>query len=196
MRQHSQLPVLLLGDFAAQLDTHQSSELAPLQQALLPLTRHTLYQALQQSLNQTGNADSHPHSSGKTSAPFSGKVLLVEDNRVNQMVAQGMLGKLGCSVSLAEDGLKALERLENEDFDLVLMDCNMPLLDGYQTTRRIRQQPRWQGLPIIALTANALPEERKRCQAAGMDDYLAKPFRREDLAALLEQWLPKTGASD
>ena len=89
-----------------------------------------------------------------------------------------------------------LERLENEDFDLVLMDCNMPLLDGYQTTRRIRQQPRWQGLPIIALTANALPEERKRCQAAGMDDYLAKPFRREDLAALLEQWLPKTGASD
>lgn len=196
MRQHSQLPVLLLGDFAAQLDTRQSSELAPLQQALLPLTRHTLYQALQQCLNQNGDTDSHPHSLGKTSAPFSGKVLLVEDNRVNQMVAQGMLGKLGCSVSLAEDGLKALERLENEDFDLVLMDCNMPLLDGYQTTRRIRQQPRWQGLPIIALTANALPEERKRCQAAGMDDYLAKPFRREDLAALLEQWLPKAGASD
>lgn len=72
------------------------------------------------------------------------------------------------------------------------MDCNMPIMDGYEATRRIRQSGQWPGLPIVALTANALPDERERCRAAGMDDYLAKPFRREDLVTLLDNWLPAT----
>ncbi|MNF17543.1 Sensor histidine kinase RcsC [compost metagenome] len=70
----------------------------------------------------------------------------------------------------------------------------MPVMDGYEATRRIRQSGRWPDLPIIALTANALPDERERCRAAGMDDYLAKPFRREELVALLDTWLPATQA--
>ena len=72
------------------------------------------------------------------------------------------------------------------------MDCNMPVMDGYETSRRIRDNARWPDLPIIALTANVLSDERERCRAAGMSDYLAKPFRREELAALLDTWLPTT----
>jgi CheY-like chemotaxis protein len=101
-----------------------------------------------------------------------------------------MLGKLGCEVLLANQGAEALNQHELNDVDLVLMDCNMPVMDGYEASRRIRQGGHYPGLPIIALTANALPDERERCRAAGMNDYLAKPFRREELAALLDQWLP------
>jgi CheY-like chemotaxis protein len=121
------------------------------------------------------------------------RVLLVEDNPVNQLVAKGMLGKLGCQVLVASQGAEALEMLERETVDMVLMDCNMPVMDGYEASRRIRQSGRWQQLPIVALTANAMPEERERCRAAGMDDYLAKPFRREDLLALIEHWVPLKG---
>jgi two-component system, sensor histidine kinase SagS len=71
----------------------------------------------------------------------------------------------------------------------VLMDCNMPVMDGYETSRRMRADPRWQTIPIIALTANALHEDRQRCEEAGMNDYLAKPFKREDLQALMSKWL-------
>lgn len=116
-------------------------------------------------------------------------MLLVEDNAVNQLVAKGMLGKLGCEVLLANHGAEALSLLENQAVDLVLMDCNMPVMDGYEATRRIRQRSELNALPIIALTANALSDERERCRAAGMDDYLAKPFRKDELAALLDQWL-------
>ena len=78
----------------------------------------------------------------------------------------------------------------------MLMDCNMPIMDGYETSRRMRADPRWENLPIIALTANALQEDRQRCKDAGMDDYLAKPFKREDLQAILLRWLPGSGQQD
>jgi len=121
------------------------------------------------------------------------RILLVEDNPVNQLVAKGMLAKLGCQVHLATQGVEALECLEQADFDMVLMDCNMPVMDGYEASRRIRQSGRWPELPIVALTANAMPEERERCRAAGMNDYLAKPFRREELLALIDHWVPLSG---
>lgn len=120
------------------------------------------------------------------------RILLVEDNPVNQLVAKGMLSKLGCDVAVAAHGGEALNQLEQHDFDLVLMDCNMPVMDGYEASRQIRQSERWPDLPIVALTANAMPEERERCRAAGMNDYLAKPFRREELEALLDTWVPLT----
>lgn len=112
---------------------------------------------------------------------------------MNQLVAKGMLAKLGCQVQLATQGAEALELLEQDEFDLVLMDCNMPVMDGYEASRRIRQSGRWPDLPIVALTANAMPEERERCRAAGMNDYLAKPFRREELLALVDHWVPVNG---
>jgi PAS domain S-box-containing protein len=121
---------------------------------------------------------------------FAGvRVLLVEDNLVNQMVALGMLQAAGCTVEVAGNGLEALERLSRNTYDLVFMDCQMPDMDGYTAVSewRRREDSRDRRLTIVALTANALEGDRERCVAAGMDDYLAKPFRREQLLAMLER---------
>ncbi|NQD96336.1 response regulator, partial [Pseudomonas sp. CrR25] len=158
-----------------------------------PLSRQALLQALSRSLGQAIETAAVPAQS-EPDNHRQARVLLVEDNPVNQLVAKGMLSKLGCEVLLANHGAEALSQLEQHSVDLVLMDCNMPVMDGYEASRRIRQGRGKQAPPIIALTANALPDERERCRAAGMDDYLAKPFRREELAALLDQWLPANPA--
>ena len=125
---------------------------------------------------------------------FDARILLVEDNQVNQVVAQRMLEALGCRALVAGNGKAALDALERESFDLILMDCQMPEMDGYTATveLRRREQDTASGsrLPVIALTANALEGDRERCLAAGMDDYLPKPFRRDALAAMLGRWLP------
>jgi CheY-like chemotaxis protein len=120
---------------------------------------------------------------------MAGRVLLVEDNSVNQLVAQGMLASIGCEVSIAANGQIAVDRLAVEDFDLVLMDCQMPVLDGFSATRMIRN--RGQRVPIIALTANAVAGDRERCLAIGMDDYLCKPFTLDALRQVLQRWLPR-----
>ncbi|MFJ3077845.1 MULTISPECIES: ATP-binding protein [Pseudomonas] len=118
------------------------------------------------------------------------RILLVEDNPVNQSVIEAMLRSLGLEVSVAHDGLQAVEQVSQQRFSAVLMDCRLPQLDGYEATRRIRLLPGTAQLPIIALTANALQGDRERCMAAGMNDYLSKPFRRTDLQRILQRWLP------
>ena len=122
------------------------------------------------------------------------RLLLVEDNRTNQEVALGVLRQLGYgAVDVAGDGRQALEMLEKAEYDLILMDCQMPGMDGYEATRRIRQrsaQVCHQRLPIVAMTAHALAGDRDRCLEAGMDDYLAKPVDPKILAGVLEKWLP------
>ncbi|MBS0375720.1 MAG: response regulator [Proteobacteria bacterium] len=134
----------------------------------------------------TAQSDSAPVASG------SGlRVLLVEDNAVNRRVAEHQLRKLGCLVSVACNGIEAVEAALAGGVDLVLMDCQMPLLDGFDATRQIRQrEPAGQRLPIIALTANALAGDRDSCLAAGMDDYLSKPLEPAALAASLARWAP------
>ncbi len=123
------------------------------------------------------------------------RVLIAEDNAVNVKVAAGMLARLGYQVSVAANGREALEALEREPFDVVLMDCQMPEVDGFEATRRIRQRCPSGGPVVIALTANALAEDRERCLAAGMDDYIAKPFGLEALAACLNRWRALRGDS-
>ncbi|MCU0126503.1 ATP-binding protein [Pseudomonas vlassakiae] len=118
------------------------------------------------------------------------RILLVEDNPVNQSVIEAMLRSLGMEVSVAHDGLQAVELVNQQPFAAVLMDCRLPQLDGYEATRRIRLLPACAQLPIIALTANALQGDRERCMAAGMNDYLSKPFRRTELQRVLQRWLP------
>jgi two-component system, sensor histidine kinase SagS len=187
-RNSSKLPILLVNAYGSFLPSEQMQILEPIEQLARPLARHTLLQALRHHLE---GAEPQINNLQPAAQPeHHARVLLVEDNPVNQLVAKGMLHKLGCDVQLANHGGEALELLEQQLPDLVLMDCNMPVLDGYETTRRIRLHPEWCDLPIIALTANALSDERERCRAAGMNDYLAKPFRKEELAALLSQWLP------
>lgn len=116
-------------------------------------------------------------------------VLLVEDNPVNQTVIEAMLRSLGYSVTLVGDGAQAVHTAEREAFDAILMDCRLPLLDGYEATRQIRSQTAQPQVPIIALTANALQGDREACLQAGMDDYLAKPFKRADLQRMLQRWI-------
>ncbi len=126
------------------------------------------------------------------------RILLVEDNPANQMVARHLLRKLGLSCELAENGLEALAALERSAFDVVLMDCQMPEMDGLQATRRIRERERETGkrVVIIALTAHALKGDRERCLAAGMDDYLAKPVDRDELHQKLVHWLAKMARTE
>ncbi len=121
-----------------------------------------------------------------------GKILLVEDNPINQMVAKKMLQKLGLDPVLAENGKEAIDRLQDEKFDLALMDCQMPEMDGFEATRTWREQEQHAGnahMPIIAMTANVMEGDRERCLASGMDDYLGKPVRQAELADILQRWL-------
>jgi CheY-like chemotaxis protein len=122
--------------------------------------------------------------------PRPAHVLVAEDNPVNCLVVQAMLEQLGMTVTLANDGMQAVAAVQAQPVDLVLMDCQMPLMDGYEATRRIRASAHARaGLPIVALTAHALAEDRQRCEAAGMDDYLAKPVTGEALARVLQRHL-------
>ncbi|MGC1332337.1 response regulator, partial [Pseudomonas sp.] len=182
-------PILLVTAYGNFLPTEQATALSPLQQQARPLARNALYQTLRRTL--LGDEPSHQQALERGESPHRrARILLVEDNPVNQLVAKGMLSKLGCEVTVAAHGGEALAALEDKEYDLVLMDCNMPVMDGYEASRRIRQSGRWPQLPIVALTANAMPEERERCRAAGMSDYLAKPFRREELITLIDHWIP------
>ncbi|MBF0309682.1 MAG: PAS domain S-box protein [Magnetococcales bacterium] len=128
------------------------------------------------------------------SSQFHGRILLVEDNLVNQDVAVATLELFGCRVSVAHNGQQALHALQEAvpPFDLLFMDCEMPILDGYETTRRLR---RWEEersrprIPVVALTAHVLDESRQKCFEAGMDDYLQKPFSQAHLGTILRRWL-------
>jgi CheY-like chemotaxis protein len=124
-------------------------------------------------------------------APLNGRVLVVEDQSLNREVAEGMLAALGLRCDTAANGREALEKLARDRFDAVLMDCEMPVMDGFSATRALRERSTGAArLPVIALTADATPEGRASCLAAGMDDHLAKPFTREALHAMLTRWLP------
>jgi len=122
----------------------------------------------------------------------SARVLLVEDNAVNQLVALGQLRRLGHECIVAARGSEAIDAIRDGSFDLVLMDCQMPDMDGYEATRRIRQMGGTAGrTPVIAMTAHALPGEREKCLSAGMNDYLAKPVSLEQLGAVIRLWASK-----
>ncbi len=115
---------------------------------------------------------------------------MVDDDAINRLVATSQLEDLGFEFEAVESGKRALRAVARQSFDAILMDCQMPELDGYETTRRIRrQETQGRRKVIIAVTAHAMKGERERCLAAGMDDYVAKPFRGEELRAMLDRWL-------
>ena len=127
---------------------------------------------------------------------LKGRVLLAEDNPVNQIMALAWLESLGVEADVADNGREVLAQVGGRDFDLILMDCQMPEMDGFDATAAIRrmEEAGHRHTPIVALTANAVTGDRERCLAAGMDDYLAKPYSGEQLAAVLTRWLPADGA--
>src|SRR6267142_1214734 len=141
------------------------------------------------------------HSLSVKAPPLQGRILLAEDNPVNQEVILAMVESLGCSVEIAGDGEEAIEKMAKGGYSLVLMDCQMPRKDGYEATTEIRRLEDAAGekrhIPIVALTANAMEGDRERCLTSGMDDYLSKPLGREALRTVLERWIgedPQAGA--
>jgi PAS domain S-box-containing protein len=178
-----------------------------------PVRRQELYRALAQCLSEGEAGGAGIGEGDRAVAPATrvgeaadlprirARVLLAEDNGVNQVVARNMLKALGCEFQIVPNGAEALQALKDGAYDLVLMDCQMPVMDGYAATRAIRESERVNEreaeragrpthLPVIALTANALVGDAEACLASGMDDHLAKPYTRHQLARLLMRWLP------
>ena len=125
---------------------------------------------------------------------LSARVLVAEDNPVNQMVTARMLSHIGCVPTIVSNGRAAVEKALSEPFDIILMDCQMPEMDGFEASRALRDALGGRRLPIVALTANAMQGDRERCLSAGMDDYLTKPMQLETLAAALHRWTSPAAA--
>lgn len=131
--------------------------------------------------------------------PLEGRVLVVEDNSVNLSVMRKLLQRFGLNCESARDGIDALEAVNRAQYDLILMDVQMPNMDGYQATRAIREREARKGLsptPILAMTANAMAGDREKCLEAGMDEYMSKPIKQADLKNMLRQWLPMRSKTD
>ncbi len=157
-------------------------------------TRFLIGVELPEALDQNKDSSSpclvEPNDSPET---IGGRVLLAEDNLTNQTVAFGMLAFFGCETDVVSDGQEALDAFCKKHYDLILMDCQMPVLDGYQTTAAIRRIEKEKAdasrVPIVALTAHSLQGDREKCLEAGMDDYLSKPFNLADIRTVLNRWL-------
>ena len=189
-------PVVMLTDLRSSADL-------PSDRALFfaVLTKPVAQSALFNTLAALATAPDHRALQPEVSTPPApvrrgGRVLVAEDNATNQLVAKSQLERLGYDVTLVSDGNAAVSAALREPFDAILMDCQMPVLDGYEATRRIRERQGDSRTPIIALTANAMVSEREKCLDAGMDDYLSKPFRQKELAAVLEEWIPIDNGSE
>ena len=163
-----------------------------------PVRQSELFNFMVELTRDTSSLEEAKPAQAGTQAPLAlnAQILLVEDNPVNQEVALAMLETLGCGVTLAANGQEALDAFSAGSYDVVLMDCQLPVMDGFEATAAIRQRELGTGRhqAIVALTANAMQGDQERCLAAGMDDYLAKPFEREQLRAILQKWLPKRSA--
>lgn len=117
------------------------------------------------------------------------KLLLAEDNEINQELIVELLQECGIELVVANNGQEALEKLQQAQFDGILMDCQMPVMDGYCATRRIREHPDYQNLPIIAVTANAMEGDREKAISSGMNDHISKPIHLENVLQTLSKWL-------
>ncbi len=170
-----------------------------------PVTRSQLLDAVAQvDIPFDGDARISSTQEPSTAALLPGRILLVEDNELNQQVVLGILEGVGRTATVVENGRDAVKRLTSQSFDVVLMDCQMPLMDGYEATRLIRQQERFarsgsdrldarpHRVPIVAMTASAMAGDREKCLRSGMDDYLSKPFTRDSLLRVINKWLKIT----
>lgn len=192
------IPFLLLSSTGSEWTYAEQQAMGIKQVLTKPVRRTQLQRAIQGCLASGTNNLEHFESTSldpKVTATIpSLHVLLVEDHEVNRKVAIRMLEKLGCNVEVAVNGQEAVEKTAQHPYDVVLMDCLMPEMDGYEATRMIREREQEMGghQVIIAMTANALQGDREQCLTAGMDDYLTKPVKREQLLAKLKAWTTAT----
>ncbi len=191
----SATPLVMMRTSHAHAELREGGQALALTWLHKPVFRAELRQALLAALHpQTTvgmtSAAATEAAEAPSPAALTGRVLLAEDNPVNQHVARAMLTRLGLEVTVVGDGLAATEAAAQQAFDLILMDCHMPRMDGYEASHAIREREAGKRrIPIIALTANVMEGNRERCLEAGMDDYLAKPYSLDQLRAALARWI-------
>ena len=188
--QHRNIPLILLntpGD-------ERYKEYPDLFKSILtkPIRQHLLHKCISNELYQevkkpTELSNGKPKLSAEFSKEYPLRILVAEDNAINQQVALGFLNKLGYQPELAQNGQQALEMVSELNYDLILMDVRMPIMDGLEATRMIRLCLNTQPV-IIAMTANAMQGDRQECLNAGVDDYISKPIKFEELFKMLEKW--------
>ena len=200
-RRHPTPTVLMLTAFSRDEVVQRLDEKKLSVAALLtkPVTPSTLFDACSTALGlaprrHTRAVRREEAVHGYRASLAGARILLVEDNAFNRELALDALSRAGIVVSVAHDGQQALDALERQSFDAVLMDCQMPVLDGYAATRALRSRPQLQGLPVIAMTANAMVGDREKVLAAGMNDHIAKPIKFDDMFATLARWVHAAGA--
>ncbi len=185
---YSSLKLMMLTSSLTNMDDEELMGLGICHSLTKPARQAALYHAV---VAMVQDSQSHTVIKKHPKAAAKPQVLLTEDNPINQEVASSMLENIGCEVEIAENGADAVQALEQREFDLILMDCQMPVMDGYEATRMIRSQSPQRTIPVIALTANAMSGDRELCLESGMDDYLAKPVDQQNLKNTIDKWLQK-----
>jgi CheY-like chemotaxis protein/HPt (histidine-containing phosphotransfer) domain-containing protein len=195
----AEVRLVMLASVGLRGDAEEARQAGILAYLSKPVRQSELYNCLAAVMGKTADTPSSQlvtrHSLAETKGQFHAHVLLAEDTLVNQEVAREMLKGVGCQVDVVANGLEAVEAVSARSYDLILMDCQMPEMDGYEATRIIRKKEEEKAqsdhTPIIALTAHAMEGDREQCLAAGMDDYFTKPFTPDKLHTTLQRWLPK-----
>ncbi len=192
---HPDVPVIALRTTVSREDIRELSQADFTGHLVKPVTKSNLFDIITDTLDLTSDAkteavnlDSLEPSLEPVIAPAL-RILLAEDNPVNQKVGEAILKKLGHACDIVNDGREALKALVENDYDLVLMDVQMPIMDGFEATEAIRGNPRTAGTLVIAMTAHAMEGDRERCLEAGMDDYIAKPITTTVLAQTISRWV-------
>ena len=196
----TEVPRLILVTAFGREDVMRAAQLQGISDVLIkPVGASVLFDTLVYALASDAALAAHStpaHVQVAAPSLHGARVLLVEDNALNQQVAQELLQEAGVQVDLADDGLMAVQQVQRHSYDLVLMDMQMPVMDGLEATRQLRADPRFASLPIVAMTANALEADRQRCLDAGMNEHLAKPIEPTRLWQTLERWIaPRSGSS-
>jgi PAS domain S-box-containing protein len=188
------LPMVMVTSLHSNEELNRARELGITAYLSKPVRRQELFRALAQSVGATSSKKSDAPRKTANTTRIRARVLMAEDNSVNQFVARNMFKVMGCEYEIVPNGQEALLAVQSGGFDIVLMDCQMPIMDGYEATAQIRgwqaAQPGSPRIPIVALTANALVGDADLCLAAGMDDHLAKPYSRDQLTSIMAKWLP------
>ena len=194
--------IILLTSLADRIATDPSLEAGGVESVMKPVRRAALHQAMVSALKPAPGAPQQPAAARRETegrllpGGASARILVAEDNLINQRVILGLLAKLGYRADSVRNGLEAVQAVERGSYDLVIMDCQMPELDGFEATRRIRRLPGPRaGVPIVALTANAMLGDRERCLEVGMNDYVTKPVDVARLSSALQRWLPAAMAA-
>lgn len=187
LKKRSNIPVLLMTGVKKKYKNALPQDISWITKPVRP---HVVWDELNRIFSQEKSKKAVVSSSERGMVPEQRpcRILLAEDNHINQKVTLRMLDRLGYRADVVANGLEVLAALKHVDYDIILMDLMMPEMDGIEATRKIRSLPEYNQLFIIALTANALPEDRERCLAAGMNDYLSKPVKMESLGEMLVKW--------